>query len=222
MELIHTVWEPAGEGPHPTIIAMHGWGANALDLIGLAPYIADGRFMIICPQGPLEVPIGPTRGYGWFPIRMGSSPDREAIENAVDAVAKFVDAAIERYPVERRKLLMLGFSQGGMLAYRLALTNPSKYAALVALSTWFPPELKDMVTDRDAIERLPTMVQHGRADDMIEIARARSSVESLRELRVPLTYREYDCGHEITADGLQDLSDFLTSKVLSPIVMARG
>jgi predicted esterase len=66
------------------------------------------------------------------------------------------------------------------------------------------------------------MVQHGRADDMIEIARARSSVEILRELRVPLVYREYDCGHEITADGLQDLSEFLDSKVLSPIVMARA
>jgi phospholipase/carboxylesterase len=222
MELIHTVWEPAGEGPHPTIIAMHGWGANALDLIGLAPYVADGRFMIICPQGPLEVPIGPTRGYGWFPIRMGSPPDPEAIEEAVSATAKFVDSALERYPVDRRKLAILGFSQGGVMAYRLALANPSKYAGLVALSSWFPPELKETVADLEVLQRLPTMVQHGRADDMIEIARARASVEHLRELRIPLTYREYDCGHEITADGLQDLSEFLTSKVLSPIVMARA
>jgi len=221
MDLIHTVWEPAGDGPHPTIIAMHGWGANALDLIGLAPYVAEGRFMIIAPQGPLEVPIGAIRGYGWFPIRMGSPPDRDAIEESVLTASRFIDAAIDRYPVNRRKLVILGFSQGGVMAYRLALANPAKYAGLVALSSWFAPELADTITDRDALERLPTMVQHGRADDMIEIARARSSVEALRELRVPLTYREYDCGHEITADGLQDLSDFLNSKVLSPIVMAR-
>ena len=222
MELIHTVWEPAGEGPHPTIIAMHGWGANALDLVGLAPYVAEGRFMIICPQGPLEVPIGPTRGYGWFPIRMGGSPDLDAIEAAVSSATRFVDLALERYPVNRRKLVMLGFSQGGVMAYRMALANPARYAGLVALSTWFSPELKEAIADREALERLPTMVQHGRADDMIEIARARSSVEILRELRVPLVYREYDCGHEITADGLQDLSEFLNSKVLSPIVTARA
>jgi phospholipase/carboxylesterase len=222
MELIHTVWEPAGEGPHPTIIAMHGWGANALDLVGLAPYVAEGRFMIICPQGPLEVPIGPTRGYGWFPIRMGGAPDLDAIETAISSATKFVDLAVERYPVNRRKLVMLGFSQGGVMAYRMALANPARYAGLVALSTWFSPELKDAISDREALERLPTMVQHGRADDMIEIARARSSVEILRELRVPLVYREYDCGHEITADGLQDLSEFLDSKVLSPIVTARA
>jgi phospholipase/carboxylesterase len=222
MELIHTVWEPAGDGPHPTIIAMHGWGANALDLVGLAPYVAEGRFMIICPQGPLEVPIGAIRGYGWFPIRMGGPPDLDAIEAAVGSASKFVDLVVERYPVNRRKLVMLGFSQGGVMAYRMALANPARYAGLVALSTWFSPELKDAVADREALERLPTMVQHGRADDMIEIARARSSVEILRELRVPLVYREYDCGHEITADGLQDLSEFLDSKVLSPIVMARA
>jgi predicted esterase len=78
--------------------------------------------------------------------------------------------------------------------------------------------LKDEVNDPAALEALPTLVQHGRADDMIEITRARSSVEALRALKVPLTYREYDCGHEITAEGLQDMSNFLTEKVLDPIV----
>ena len=218
MRLIYTLYEPAGSGPHPTIIAMHGFGANALDLLGLAPYIAEGRFMVICPQAPLEVPIGPTQGYAWFPLRMGSPPDRDAIDQAGGAVEEFIEQALARYPIEKRKLVLLGFSQGGMMAYRAAVRNPSRLAALVALSTWFPPELKDEVADPSALEALPTMVQHGRADDMIEIARGRASVEALRSLRVPVTFREYDCGHEITADGLQDLSQFLTEKVLSPII----
>jgi len=112
MRLIHTVYEPAGEGPHPTLIAMHGFGANALDLLGLAPYIADGRFMVICPQGPMEVPIGPTRGYAWFPIRMGASPDRNAIDDANKMVTEFLNEALQKYPVDRKKLVVLGFSQG--------------------------------------------------------------------------------------------------------------
>jgi phospholipase/carboxylesterase len=220
MRLIHTVYEPAGDGPHPTLIAMHGFGASALDLLGLAPYIADGRFMVICPQGPMEVPIGPTRGYAWFPIRMGASPDRTAIDDANRMVTELLNTALQKYPVDRKKLVVLGFSQGGMMAYRLAVRNPSKFAALVALSTFFPPDLKDEVNDAAALEALPTLVQHGRADEMIEITRARASVETLRSLKVPLTFREYDCGHEITAEGLQDLSSFLTEKVLEPIVKA--
>jgi phospholipase/carboxylesterase len=220
MNLIHTVFEPEGDGPHPTIIAFHGWGASALDLIGLAPYVAGGRFLVLCPQGALEVPIGPTRGYGWYPISMGRPPDLDAINSSVEAVERFVDDALKRYPIECRKLALLGFSQGGTMAYNLAMRAPARYAGLVALSTWFPPELADGVADRDALMRLPTMVQHGRADNMIEIARARQSVETLRSLRVPLVYREYDGGHEITADGLEDLSRFLIEKVMSPIIAA--
>jgi len=220
MRLIHAVYEPAGEGPHPTLIAMHGYGANALDLLGLALYIADGRFMVICPQGPMEVPIGPTRGYAWFPIRMGSTPDREAIEDAGRAATEFLNTALQKYPVDRKKLVVLGFSQGGMMAYRLAVRNPSKFAALVAISTVFPAELKAEAREPESLERLPTLVQHGRADDMIEITRARASVEVLRSLKIPLTFREYDCGHEITAEALADLSDFLTTKVLEPVTGA--
>ena len=220
MQLVHTLYEPEGDGPHPAIFAFHGWGASALDLLGLAPYLATGRFMVICPQGPVEVPIGPTRGFGWYPIRMGSAPDPEALERAAVTAEAFIDSALERYPINRRKLVVLGFSQGGSIAYRLAMSNPARYAALVGLSTWFAPELKDLAKDRDALTRLPTLVEHGRADEMIEIGRARTSVEHLRELRVPLTYREYDCGHEITADGLEDLNEFLTQKVLQPILTA--
>jgi len=220
MELIHTAYEPAGSGPHPAIIAFHGWGANALDLLGLAPYIAEGRCIVICPQGSIEVAIGPTRGFGWYQIRTGGPQDPAQLETVTRAAAAFVDAALERYPIDRRKLIILGFSQGGSMAYRLAMTNPAKYAAMVAISSWFAPELKELANDRDALERLPTLIQHGRADDMIEIARARTSVDHLRELKIPVTFREYDCGHEITAESLQDLSQFLIQKVVRPILTA--
>jgi phospholipase/carboxylesterase len=214
MDLIHTLYEPAGGGPHPTIIALHGWGANALDLQGLAPYIAGGKFMLICPQGPLDVPIGAISGYGWFPIRTGTAPREDQIDEAVERAEKFIDAAIARYPVNPRKLVMLGFSQGGVMAFRLAFRQPKRYAALVGLSTWFPPELKRNISDTDAIQQLPTLLQHGRADEAIPLSRAKESLEHLRELEVPVTFREYDCGHEITASSLEDLSEFLAAKVL--------
>ncbi|MGH7948648.1 MAG: alpha/beta hydrolase [Candidatus Binataceae bacterium] len=220
MNLIHAAYEPAGDGPHPAMIAFHGWGANAMDLLGLAPYVADGRFLVVCPQGPMEVPIGAIRGYGWFPMQMGRQPDEAEIDRAAENASKFIDEALKCYPIDRRKLVIAGFSQGGGMAYRLALSNPERFAALVAMSTWFPPGLAERVTNRDALAMLPTLVQHGRADDMIEIARARQSIETLRELKVPVQYREYDCGHEITAEGLQDLSKFLLEKVVSPILRA--
>lgn len=218
MDLVHAAFEPVGDGPHPTILAMHGWGSNALDLMSLAPYIARGRCLMLCPQGPVEVEIGAVNGYGWYELRMGAPPDMEAMGRAANRLMRFVEAAIECYPVDRRKLVVMGFSQGGVMAYNLAVRHPDRFAALAALSTWFPEELAEHAGNRDALAQLPTMVQHGRADDMIDIGKARQSVERLRALKLPLTYREYECAHEITVDAIRDLSTFLMEKVIQPVI----
>jgi len=218
MDLVHAAFEPAGDGPYPTIVAMHGWGSNALDLMGLAPYIAHGRCLTLCPQGPVEVEIGAVNGYGWYQLRIGAPPDLGAMGQAADRLMRFIDAALERYPVNRRKLIVMGFSQGGVMAYNLAVRHPERFAALVALSTLFPEELAEHAGNLEALAQLPTLVQHGRADDMIEIVKARQSIERLRAFKLPLTYREYDCGHEITVDALKDLSAFLMERVIQPVI----
>ena len=218
MRLVHAAYEPPGDGPFPTIFAMHGWGSSAMDLLGLAPFVAAGRFLVICPQGHHEVEIGAVNGYGWYQMRPGSPPDEEKVDPAVDQLRMFIDEASTRYPVDKRKIVALGFSQGGMMAYNLAMRWPEKFAALVGIGTAFPEYLVELVSNHDAIQQLPTLVQHGRADPMLEIARARKSVETLRSLQVPVTFREYDCGHEVSADGVRDLSTFLLEKVVQPIV----
>ena len=216
MELIHTIYEPSGAGPHPTILTLHGRGANALDLLGLAPYICGGKFLMICPQGPLETPIGPgASGYAWYPMSMGGPPDVGAILSSREKLQHFLDACLKRYPIDAKKLVVLGFSQGGVMAYSLALSNPERFAGLAVLSSWLPGELIPKLSiNNEAIQSLPTIVQHGSQDQMIEIQRAKDSVERLRVLRVPLTYRDYDMGHEITPRSLTDLSAWLEDNVI--------
>lgn len=222
MELVHTVYEPAGAGPHPTILALHGWGASAFDLMGLAPYLGGGRFQVICPQGPLEVPLGVEGavGYGWFPLSAVQPATEGPIEEAAALVERFLDAALERYDVDKRKLVLMGFSQGGVLAYRVALSAPRRFAGLAALSSWLPPQLLASIPTADGRDELPTLVQHGTGDEIIAVARAQQSAESLRALRVPVIYREYEMGHEMNADSLLDLARWLEDKVRSPIILA--
>jgi phospholipase/carboxylesterase len=221
VELIHTIYEPDGDGPHPTILTLHGRGANALDLLGLAPYLCNGKFLMICPQGPLETPIGPDAfGYAWYPMSMGGPPDIGAILSSRQMLQQFLDSCLQRYPVDAKKLVVLGFSQGGVMAYSLALSSPERFAGMAVLSSWLPKELIPKLSVKEGVQSLPTMMQHGTRDQLIELQRARDSVEQLRTLRVPLTYREYDMGHEITPRGLTDLSAWLEEKVLSPIIVA--
>ncbi len=221
MQLIHAIFEPQGEGPHPTILALHGWGANGLDLVGLAPYLCAGRFLVICPQGPVTTPIGAGAiGYGWYPLRMGAPPDIPAMLAAKRQLDEFIRACFARYPIDSRKLVVLGFSQGGALAYQLALSDPERFAALVVLSSWLSEEIVDAIKPSASCQNLSTLVQHGSEDELIEVDRARKSVEILRTLRVPITYREYDMGHEIGPRSLRDLSAWLQEKIFSSLIVA--
>ena len=162
MQLAHALFEPPGDGPHPTILALHGRGANAQDLLGLAPHVCGGRFIMLCPQGPLEVPLGPRAvGYGWFPLMMDRPPDLPAIVGARDRLLAFLDAAMKRYPIDRKKLVALGFSQGGVMAYGLALAEPERFAAVAVLSSWLPKELVNLL-DRKSTRLNSSHIQKSR------------------------------------------------------------
>jgi phospholipase/carboxylesterase len=219
MRLVHAVHEPAGAGPHPTVIALHGWGANALDLLGLAPHLDGGAYLVLCPQGPIEVPIAPAvNGYGWFPLSMGQPPVPAAFEAGYEAIDAFLKEAVDRYPIAPGKLALMGFSQGGVMAYALALRQPRRFAAVAALSTWLVSDLVSGTGALPPLDGVPILVQHGSSDPMIPAARGREAVEHLRTQRAAVTYREYDMGHEINAASLRDLSEFLHRHLRSALI----
>ncbi len=221
MELLYTAHVPAGEGPFPTIVALHGWGASAHDLMGLAPILNGGDALVLCPQGPVAFQAGPGAvGYGWFPLSGGSPPDPAEFSKGVDAIQRFLDEVLPAHSVDRRKLVLLGFSQGGVMAYELALRNPDRYAGLIALSSWLPTDLAQGIPSSPELEQLPTLVIHGTQDPMISIEMARQSRDRLAELRVPATYREFEMGHEINQDALRTLLEWLDEKVMNPIQLA--
>ncbi len=220
MELLHTAHVPAGEGPFPTIVALHGWGASAHDLLGLAPLLHGGEALVLCPQGPVTLEVAPgMRGYGWFPIAMGRPPDPAEFAKGAAALRVFLDAAQVSYPVDRLKLVLLGFSQGGVMAYDLALREPERFAGLVALSSWLPDPLADAVSRQPAHAELPTLVIHGTRDPMIPIERGRSSRDRLLALGVPTTYREFEMEHEIRPEALRELVSWLEDRVLRPVIL---
>ncbi len=216
MDLLHTAHVPPGPGPFPTVVALHGWGASAHDLFGLAPYFRGGSAMVVCPEGPLAFEAGPGAvGHGWFPITGGGPPDAASFEEAVEGLGVFLDAWIQTHPVDPERLVLLGFSQGGVMAYALALRDPSRYAALVALSSWLPAELAARLPARPEEAALPVFVSHGVEDPMIPISRGQESRDRLVELGYSPVYREYAMQHEIRPECLRDLLEFLDAEAFA-------
>jgi phospholipase/carboxylesterase len=223
VDLLYTAHVPEGEGPHPTLVLLHGWGASAHDLLGLAPIFGGGQTLVLCPQGKLAMEIAPGMpGYGWFPLGEGREPQPSEVADARDSVEAFLAAACERYPVDRKRLVLGGFSQGGVMAYHVALRDPERFAALLALSSWLPPDVVAQVTGSPGFDSLPTLVTHGTQDPVIPVERGVESRDALVRLGVPTRYREYEMGHEINPNALRDVLGWLEEKVLSPAGSRRG
>ncbi|MXY84934.1 MAG: hypothetical protein F4Y95_00135 [Chloroflexi bacterium] len=216
MDFVHAVWTPAGDGPHPTLIALHGHGAHCQDLVPLAPMLAGGRLQVICPQAefPLEgAPYSYAPMFTWMKRGANDRPLDGETERVAEALATFIDSACERYNVDGERLALMGFSQGGFLAYRLALSQPHRWQGAAMLSTWLSDEAADDVHP-DAAD-LPLLVQHGTNDPLVGVDRGRNSRDQLQAMRMNLDYREYPMQHEIGRQSMHDLSVWLTDRLLS-------
>ena len=96
------------------------------------------------------------------------------------------------------------------MAYDLGLRSPERFAGLVALSSWLPPELVREILATPSHGLLPTLVQHGTEDPMVPFSRATESVTLLREIGVPVSFHDYPMGHEISSESLRDLNLWLS------------
>ena len=221
MELMHTVHVPAGRGPFPTILALHGFGASAHDLFGIAPLVSQvvpgDDVLFLCPQGPITLEIQPgQRGYAWFPLSGGGEIDPAALVGARGVLEGFVEDALAHYPIDPERLIVMGFSQGGVMAYDLALGRPERFAALIALSSWLPDPVLNGLQPDEARAALPTLVIHGTTDPMVAIDNGRASLERLQGLGMQPAWGEYAMGHEINQQALRDLLGWISQGPLSP------
>jgi phospholipase/carboxylesterase len=146
--------------------------------------------------------------------------DPQEFEKARAALRKFLDQAFARYPIDRRKVVVLGFSQGGVMAYDLVLSEPERFAGLVALSSWLPEAVDRAIPQSDAAKNLPALVIHGTQDPMVPVAGAQESRQRLLARGLNVHYREYPMQHEINPDALRELVVWLEEKVFQPIRLA--
>lgn len=215
MDLLYTAHIPAGPGPFPTILALHGYGASAHDLLGLAPRIRNGEVVLLCPQGPLTLEVGPgQQGYAWFPLDPSGQVSAPALVGARGVLEGFLDDALKIHPIDPARIVVLGFSQGGVMAYDLALGRPDRFKALVALSSWLPDAVLNGLTPDPARAALPTLLIHGTGDPMIAIDNARRAKTQLESMGLQVAWGEYEMGHEINAQAARDLMGWLSAGVL--------
>lgn len=212
MDLLYTAHVPAGRGPFPTVLALHGYGASAHDLLGLAPQIRRGEVVYLCPQGPLTLEIGSgQRGHAWFPIDASGQVSAPALVGARGVIEGFLEDAMKIHPIDPERLVVMGFSQGGVMAFDLALGRPDRFRALVALSSWLPDAVLQGLRPDPARAGLATLLIHGTRDPMIGIDNARAAKARLEGFGMHVAWGEYEMGHELNPQAARDLLGWLGS-----------
>ena len=184
----------------PTIILMHGRGADAQDLFDLAPMldVAPGcRFILPNAPRAWEAAPGMTFRFTWFD---GWPPESESVAASRDALLKFIDEVKERYPTS--SLILAGFSQGAMMSLEVGLR--ADVAAIIAMSGGlYEPHLPEKTSP------CPVFLAHGTMDDVVGVSYSRRARLLLEERGFDVDYHEYPMGHQIVMEEIEAVRAFI-------------
>jgi phospholipase/carboxylesterase len=199
---------------YPLVIMLHGFGANMKDLAGLAPAIDRRGYVYACPNAPIPFDLGLGMvGYGWHPRR--DEATAQDYLRAEELVNGFIEEIIEKPGSAPGDAVLLGFSQGGGMAYRCGLARPQTFAGLVALSASLPDpaELQGKLPPQRSQS---IFIAHGRSDPLVSLESAQATRAFLEDAGYRPDYFEYDMAHEIPPPVLRDLVPWL-ARVLPPL-----
>ena len=210
--LKHLVFLPTSAGKNfPTIIAMHGRGADENDLAPVVLALKIPDLVLVTPRAPFAFPYG---GYAWYDLGQEGVPAPETFRTSTGLVQKFVEEVKAGYPVDPKRLILLGFSQGTMMAYATALINPSMFRGIAALSGYLPYRANSPLRLSN-LAGFPVFISHGFNDPIIPVRLGREAAKLLMDAGANVAYHEYLMGHEIGEDTIQDLREWVL-KVLRP------
>jgi phospholipase/carboxylesterase len=157
-------------------------------------------------------------GFEWYRLRAVGVPDDASFATALSALDRFIGEAASAYPLDPRRLFLLGFSQGGMMAFAFALTQPARVAGVLAHSSYLPrPALEAAAAiDPAGMRGKPVIITHGTHDPMIPAAWARAARDELAQMGAAVAYHEFPMGHHVSDRSIAAL-DFWLHKQLEKV-----
>lgn len=214
LALAHRVRSPGIEtaGKPPCLILLHGVGANESHLAGFAQR-QDARLLVIAARGPLA--FGPEH-FGWFNVAFtpsGPRIDEAQAEQSRRMLIAFTQQVAEIYGADPHRIWIAGFSQGGIMSASVGLTAPGTVTGFGILSGRVLPEIKPLIGERAALQRMNAFVSHGVHDEKLGIHFARSAQGLIADLGVSLQYEEYAAGHELNEAMARDFCDWITRQI---------
>ncbi len=206
--------EPEHRKADAAVIWLHGLGASGHDFEPIVPELRlpeSFAVRFVFPHAP-ELPVTLNGGMSmpaWYDIT-ALDLERQLDEKQLLQSAQWTVDLIERERargIDSRRIMVAGFSQGGAVAWHVALTYPQPLAGLMALSTYFATP--HITVPSDANRQLPVHIFHGSNDPMVPEALGQRAAQQVRDWGYQPDYSTYPMGHEVCLQEVRDISAFI-------------
>ncbi|WP_289062575.1 alpha/beta hydrolase [Zobellia russellii] len=201
------------EGKAPVLFMFHGYGSNEEDLFSFAPELPE-ELCVISVRAPY--PMEPY-GNAWYAINFdaeqGKWSDDEQAKQSRDKIIAFIDEACNTYGLDASNVTILGFSQGTILSYAVALSYPEKIKNVIALSGYINEAiLKEGYKEKEH-SQLKIYASHGQVDQVIPPEWAQRAPEFLKNLGIDHVYEEFPVGHGVAPQNFYSFKKWLEDKI---------
>ena len=129
---------------------------------------------------------------------------------SAEAISALIDRELER-GISSQRILLAGFSQGGAVAYQVALSYSKPLGGLLAMSTYFATG--DSIEPDSTNDHLSIDIHHGLYDPVVPEQLGRQALKRLQELGYKPRYKTYPMEHGVCPEQLKDISQWIRSRL---------
>ena len=206
-----------GGAPGHLVVLLHGYGADGEDLIGLAPVLAPLMPDVVfhAPNAPYPCEGNPF-GYQWFGIsRLDPATTAAGVRAAAPIADGFLDETMAKYGFDESKTVLVGFSQGTMMALHVGLRRRKQLAGIVGFSGMLaaPESLRAEMKSRP-----PVLLTHGDSDELIPFQFTERAAEILGQYGLQVVrHIAPGVGHGIDESSLAYATRFILEAFSLPV-----
>ncbi len=210
LSLHHLVKEPKiKKEKNPLLLLLHGYGSNEEDLFSFASELPDDCY-VISARAPFDMMYG---SYAWYAINFDADENKFSdigqARASRDIIAGFIDELVSNYAIDKEDVTLIGFSQGCILSYAVAVSYPEKVRRVVAMSGYFNPEIAvDDYLEND-FANLKIFSSHGSVDQVVPVEWAQKAAPYLKSIGIDIVYKEYPVGHGVAPQNFFDFRNWL-------------
>ena len=205
----------SGEPARSLVILLHGYGANGDDLLDLATNWQEllPHTEFIAPHAPTHCAINPSpRSYQWFNLdNLNQETIQRGVKGALPSLHAFIDDELKQRNLAEEQLMLVGFSQGTMMALATALNRSKTCAGVLGYSgaCILPPSL-------EILSRPNIFLVHGDEDELISVENMTTAAQNLTRLGANVrSFISMGAGHFIDSEGLIRGGQFLAQHLNS-------